>query len=308
MRQGKLTQGKTTDEKTTNDTRQTTMTLKTSYTNFLSALQTVYDKDEAAAIRTLVFEWATGTGTSDLMQSADKELTAAETEKISIAVERLLKNEPVQYVTGEAWFYGSKFKVDASVLIPRPETEELVQEAIDFLKTRSTSEVLDIGTGSGCIPVSIKKKLPLMNVSAIDISEAALKTANENSRLLNAPVDFLLVDILNENSWNQFGWFDAIISNPPYIPSDESIQMDKNVTAFEPHLALFVPKDDPLLFYKKIAAFANYHLKGDGKIFLETHEAFAKEVAAILEENNFTAQIKKDIPGKERMVIATRYH
>ncbi|MCP9753240.1 peptide chain release factor N(5)-glutamine methyltransferase [Ferruginibacter sp. HRS2-29] len=284
------------------------MTLKTAHTNFISALQSVYDKDEAIVIRNLVFEWATGTGRHDITLAADKELTSAESEKISAALERLLKNEPVQYVTGEAWFYGAKFKVDASVLIPRPETEELVQEAIGFLTTRSSPEVLDIGTGSGCIPVSVKKKLPAANITAIDISEDALNIARENSRLINSPVNFLLADILKEDSWNNFGWYDAIISNPPYIPSNESKRMHTNVTAYEPHLALFVPDDDPLLFYKKIAAFANYHLKGNGKIFLETHEAYAKEVAAVLEDNNFTAQIKKDIPGKERMVIASRYH
>jgi release factor glutamine methyltransferase len=218
----------------------------------------------------------------------------------------LLLHKPVQYVLGEAWFYHMKLKVNGHVLIPRPETEELVEQLIKDRKSKLTDPaILDIGTGSGCIPIAIKKNLPASIVTGIDISKDALILAKENATLHNAHISFKQVDFLDETAWSGLGLFDIIISNPPYIPVHEKEKLGKNVTDFEPHLALFVPGNSPLVFYEKIAAFGRDHLLPNGKIYLEIHEDFAKETAALFMKNYQTVMIKKDMYGKERMLLIT---
>jgi release factor glutamine methyltransferase len=220
----------------------------------------------------------------------------------------LLAHKPVQYVLSEAWFAGMKLYVDQNVLIPRPETEELVDLVVkDIIKDSDNNRFLDIGTGSGCIPIAIKKKLPQSAVYAVDINAATLDVARKNAVLNNVEINFILADILNESKWDQFPSFDFIVSNPPYIPLGEINLMQDNVTRYEPHVALFVPDDDPLIFYKAIAQFAKKKLLPGGKIAVELHENFAEKV-----KEEFSCfrdvQIKNDMQGKKRFLVATIAH
>ena len=208
---------------------------------------------------------------------------------------------------GEAWFYALKLKVNNQVLIPRPETEELVNLVL-AKKYASPPSILDIGTGSGCIPIAIKKNLPDCTISGIDISDGALRIALENSILHGTNISFIQADITDESGWHQFPQYDCVISNPPYIPLSEKALMDTNVTAYEPATALFVTDKDPFLFYRKIALFGKQHLNPGGMIFFETHENYAGEVATILSQDYKEVCIFKDVFGKERMVTAILYH
>ncbi len=283
------------------------MTIKEKYYHFKALLKTIYSDGEAIAIANIIFEHFVKVNKSDLHLRGNETLSDESLSSLNNALAALLTHEPVQYITNEARFYNLKFYVTKDVLIPRPETEELVHEAISFLKTNNGKSVLDIGTGSGCIPISIKKNIPNTDVMAIDVSEASLEVAKENALTNNVVIDFKAINFLNENNYTAFENFDLIISNPPYIPEDEKNILDKNVTKFEPHLALFVPQNDALIFYKKIVSFAENHLNENGRIFLETHENLAKETAAIFVEKNYFTEIKKDMQGKERMLIIYRY-
>jgi release factor glutamine methyltransferase len=225
------------------------------------------------------------------------------TQQLDKYTQELLTHKPVQYVLHEAWFGGMKLYVDENVLIPRPETEELVDLIVKDKKEKEI-QILDIGTGSGCIAIALKKHLPLCEVYAIDISSDALTVAEKNNVLNNTKVKFILSDIFEEISWNQFSSFDCIVSNPPYIPSTETKLMSDNVTKFEPHLALFVPDNDPLKFYKAIARFAEKKLSPGGSVFVEVHENFAEEVKKVFSFLG-DVQIKKDMQGKERFVVAS---
>ncbi len=283
------------------------MTIKEIHNKYITSLKEIYSDGEANAITNIVFEHFCKMNTSDLIIKADETVPSEPLNNIEAALERLLKHEPVQYIIGEAWFYNLPFHVNNNVLIPRPETEELVHEAISFLKTSKGKSVLDIGTGSGCIPISIKKNIPSAIVISIDVSESALEVAKENASANNVEIVFKKIDFLNEENYESLDMFDVIISNPPYIPEEEKNSLEKNVTAHEPHLALFVPQNDAFIFYKRILSFAENHLKKDGKIFLETHEDLAKETAALFTEKNYFVEIKKDMQGKERMLIIYRY-
>ena len=222
---------------------------------------------------------------------------------------RLLNGEPIQYITGFAWFYGLKFKVNSTVLIPRPETEELVEWVLQTVGKRKNVRVLDIGTGSGCIPVTLKIKNPSLDVFAIDISEGALITASRNAFKHNADVEFKRLDILERGNWAELGQFDIIISNPPYIPHVEKALMERNVLAFEPELALFVEDDNALIFYERIAEFAKKHVYTEGSLsslFFECNQYNALEVIELLEQKGFKhVELKKDMSGNDRMIRAT---
>jgi release factor glutamine methyltransferase len=283
------------------------MTIKERYNQFIISLKEIYSDGEANAITNIAFEYFVKTSKQDLFLNGSKILTDEVASSLNMALTKLLKHEPIQYITNEAWFYNLKFYVTNDVLIPRPETEELVHEAISFLKINNGKRVLDIGTGSGCIAISIKKKIPQANVMAIDVSEAALGVAKENAKRNNVEVNISKINFLEENNYASFESYDVIISNPPYIPEDEKSILDKNVTEYEPHLALFVPQNGALIFYKKILSFAENHLNQNGRIFLETHENLAKETAALFIEKNYYVEIKKDMQGKERMLIIYRY-
>jgi release factor glutamine methyltransferase len=282
------------------------MTIKDLYRNFLVQLQKIYSLGEATAITDWVFEKMASLKRTDILKDPGKEISAASDKLIQGALEELLLHKPVQYVLGEAWFYHMKLKVNEHVLIPRPETEELVEQLIKDRKSKLTDPaILDIGTGSGCIPIAIKKNLPTAKLTGIDISEDAVALAKENAALHHAHISFTVMDFLDESTWPPLALFDIIISNPPYIPLHEKEKLGKNVTAFEPHLALFVPNQSPLIFYEKIAAFGREHLLPNGKIYVETHEDHANEAAALFRNHYQTVMIKKDMYGKDRMLLIT---
>jgi release factor glutamine methyltransferase len=283
------------------------MTIKEQYRFFLQQLQTIYPLNEATVMTDWVFESLAAIKRFDIIKDPNLPLSTTTSEELNNALTALLQHKPVQYVLGEAWFYNMKLKVNEHVLIPRPETEELVQMVLnEALNIHATApNILDIGTGSGCIAIAIKKNIPAAFVTAIDVSREALQVAKENAATQHTDIQFLTVDFLDETQWAAVPMFDMIISNPPYIPINEKDKLDINVTAFEPHQALFVPNNSPLLFYKKIADFAATHLKANGKIFMETHEDFANETAELFAQYYSEVRIKKDIFGKQRMVVAT---
>ncbi len=284
------------------------MTVEQAYKELSSELSNIYDESEASNIADLIIEYLTGKRRLDRITVEETILTDQQQQKLEIITEKLLANTPVQYVLNEAWFGDMKFFVNEDVLIPRPETEELV----DWIATeiRNTKydirKLIDIGTGSGCIPITLKRKLPNLNVRAIDVSEGALNVASKNAMLHGVQVYFFRIDFLNENTWNSFSKFDIIVSNPPYIKLGEACTMNVNVLEHEPHLALFVPDDDALLFYRKIADFANTHLEQNGMIFLEINETFGKEVTTLFEQKGFKTELRKDMQGKDRMVKAMK--
>jgi release factor glutamine methyltransferase len=289
------------------------MTLNEARTVLTKELNKVYDSDELKNIIDLVLEHLTTMPRMEQVKSKLAYLTCGQLETIDSITERLKKNEPIQYVLGEAWFAGMKFKVNKNVLIPRPETEELVdwivkENALPItIGTMSNAQfsIIDIGTGSGCIPITIKKKLPDANISAIDVCSEALFTATENAIEHTTEIDFILLDFLDEEKWNELGQFDIIISNPPYVRQSEKENMHVRVKEFEPHKALFVPDNDSLLFYKKLSDFSLQHLKPGGKLFVEINEAYGDAVTGLFRAAGFiNIELKKDMQGKDRMIRA----
>ena len=289
------------------------MTIKEIYRDYLVQLQPIYSANEAMVITDWVFEKIAGVHRSELIKNPQQTLSSEINVQLDSCLADLLLHKPVQYIVGEAWFYKMKLIVNEQVLIPRPETEELVQLVIDHSgkekimpsKSGNKISILDIGTGSGCIAIAIKKNLPNAMLHAIDVSKESLLVAKENALLQKADIDFIEIDFLNESNWNQLPKVDIIISNPPYIPLKEKEILDKNVTQFEPHQALFVKDNAPFIFYEKIAIFGKTHLLNNGTIFVEIHEEYAKETAAIF-ETDYQIETKKDIFGKQRMLIITK--
>jgi len=282
------------------------MTIKELYRSCLLQLQQVYSLSEATVITDWVFESIAGIKRATLVKTPKAEPAAETLKQLKLCFSQLLQHRPVQYVLGEAWFYHLKLKVNENVLIPRPETEELVELVIGSRKLQITDPmILDIGTGSGCIPIAIKKNLPATIVTALDLSEGALLVARENAAHYNCAINFIQMDFLDEARWKSLPQFDIIISNPPYIPESEKNSLAENVLRYEPHTALFVPADSPLLFYEKIAAFGKTHLRTHGKIYLETHESYAHDVLAIFSKDYPGSGLKQDLYGKNRMVIVS---
>ncbi len=275
---------------------------------FLNEMKLLYDDHEAAVITSMVFESLLGIDKSALIKNGKEAINAEWEAATTTALVQLRQHVPVQYVTGIAWFCDLPFKVNNSVLIPRPETEELVNKVVAFCQTGSPKKLIDIGTGSGCIAISIQKHLPELSVSAIDVSPKALAVAKENAETHEVNIDWHEVNFLHKDSWGSLGTYDVIVSNPPYIPASEIEMMDKNVTAYEPHLALFVPDKAPLIFYQNIALFGKQQLAAGGKIFMETHEKYAGQVAALFCGEGYLAVVEKDFYEKDRMVVATRSH
>jgi release factor glutamine methyltransferase len=285
------------------------MTLNDYQQQLLSLLSGLYEPREAANITDWVMENVTGWKKIDRVVNKHANLSAAQIARLQQISEDLLKRRPVQYVLGEAWFYGMKFYVNESVLIPRPETEELVDWVVNDFQNKPQQNffILDVGSGSGCIPIAIKKNLEWANVKSCDVSEAALSVATKNAAELKIDVQFYQLDFLNAANWQQAGSFDVIVSNPPYIPNKEIVEMEKHVVDFEPHLALFVENENPLIFYKAIADFATQHLKTKGAVYMETHMALANEVAALFSNELFeTVEVRKDLQSKDRMVKVIR--
>ncbi len=279
------------------------MKLQESYQNFKKNLLPLYSMAEANIISNNIFETLLDLPASARLTTFSQEISASDNEKLQLALKKLLAGMPYAYVQQRGWFYNRPFRVTEAVLIPRPETEELVEILIKNAKGNPT--ILDIGTGSGCLPITLKLELPLADVTALDVSEEALKIAEQNAIFHNVDIDFKLMNFLEKEYWNSLESYDYIISNPPYIPIRNKDEMDKQVTDFEPDIALFVPDEDPLIFYKKIYFFSINHLKNNGKIFLETHYDNAKEVANIFRET-YKTELIKDMSGKERFIVATQ--
>jgi len=273
-------------------------------TNLHLSLRNDYPEAEIKAFGLLLLEKITGMTRTEIRIKNDYEMTCDELEQGMNYIGQLMNFTPIQYILGETEFYDLKFKVNPSVLIPRPETEELVEWILKDLPHNPLKvKLLDIGTGSGCIAISLKKNLPNMNVSAMDISEEALKTAKENAELNQVEIQFIQADILKINKLDR-KW-DVIVSNPPYIPEADKAEMQSNVTEHEPHLALFVQDDDPLLFYRKIAEFANNHLTDNGRLYFEIHKDQGENCKNLLQSLGFeSVTLRKDISGNDRMICA----
>ena len=268
----------------------------------LDQLSTIYPIQEIESISMLIFEKVLGLSRIQVHLNQNKIISVANLAQIKEIVNRLIQFEPIQYILGETEFYGSRLIVNPAVLIPRPETEELVDWIVQDYR-QSKPRILDIGTGSGCIPVSLVRNLPGASAEGWDISTEALEVAKENAQLNQVTVEFHYADILKPVVPWQNNPYDIIVSNPPYITASEESFMHQNVTQFEPHLALFVPDSDPLLFYRRIADLATVALKSGGHLYLEINGKFGTETVELLRLKGFIHLIlKKDINGKERMI------
>lgn len=281
------------------------MTWNEYYRHYLDQLLSIYPLQEAGAIAGLLFENKAGITRKDIIIAPDKIVSNEHVVILEEALQLLLTHKPLQQITGETWFYDLRFCINEYVLIPRPETEELAKWVLD--ENRGDISIIDIGTGSGCIPVALKKNLHTASITSIDISAEALLVARQNAFTNQTDINFVQLDFLNSTEWQHLPYFDIIVSNPPYIPVKEKESMERNVTNYEPHTALFVPNDSPLLFYEQIAAFAKTHLKKDGKLYVEIHEDYGKETALLFSFVFKQVEIRKDINGKERMIKATHF-
>ena len=278
--------------------------MKTIFHFIQEQLQDFYSGAEIKSFSYLILESVCNQSKSPILRHKDKELSLNERFRIQEIVEELKKYRPIQYILGETEFYGMKFKVNENVLIPRPETEELVEWIIR--EEKLPLKILDIGTGSGCIAVTLAKHFPQAEVFALDISGEALDVAKQNAINNQVDVRFFQHDIL-ENEPFAFSSlaFDCIVSNPPYVTFEEKAAMAKNVLDYEPHLALFVPQENPALFYERIADFARSRLKDAGSLYLETSSIHGQASAKTLEDKKFrSVKLLKDISGNDRIIIA----
>ncbi|MEI6765369.1 MAG: peptide chain release factor N(5)-glutamine methyltransferase [Bacteroidota bacterium] len=273
-------------------------------------LTDIYGTDEAASLTRILFEEYCGLNRTDLAFKKHECISESELLLVYDAVKLLKQHHPIQYIIGKSEFYGLNFFVNPAVLIPRPETEELVAQ---ILKEKLVSNavnplrILDIGTGSGCIAITLKSTISNSTVTAIDISSDALKTAVENATQNNAAVNFERIDMLNTQLMADLGNFDIIVSNPPYVRESEKKQMQPNVTDHEPSVALFVSDDDPLIFYRAIFDFAASHLLSQGVLMVEINEYLGNETMALAElTGSLTAKLIKDLSGKDRFVHCIR--
>jgi release factor glutamine methyltransferase len=282
------------------------MTYGEAFQRLREDLLSLYDTREAAAIAHEVLYHITSLSKIDRMMLKDQLMDALQQNSFDYMSDELRQGKPLQYVTGLAWFMEQEFNVNEAVLIPRPETEELVYWIRnDHAGRQEPLTVLDIGTGSGCIAITVKQGLPLADVSACDISPAALAMAAQNAADKNAAVSFMELDLLDEAARNELPAYDIIVSNPPYIPQRESAAMHRNVAGFEPASALFVPDDDPLLFYRHIAVFGHSHLRPGGAVYCELHRDYSEETAALFRESGYTQVItRKDMHDNWRMLKA----
>lgn len=263
-----------------------------------------YEPQEANALARIIFCDMLGQSNVDYYLCKDMDLSGNEEEKVKSILQRLEKYEPIQYIEGKKYFSGREFFVRQGVLIPRPETEELVELAAQACKPNA--KILDIGTGSGCIAISLAKKLPEADVHAWDISEAALEVAKQNNEQLSASVHFEQHDILTYQATGEEA-FDLIISNPPYITESEKAEMETNVLAWEPSIALFVPDNDPLLFYRRIGELALRMLTPNGKLFFEINRAYGDATKQLLCNQGYkNIHIQKDLSGNDRFVYAEK--
>jgi release factor glutamine methyltransferase len=242
---------------------------------------------------------------SDFISRKEEKVSESDLLFFREKIQELLSGVPFQYALGETYFYNVLLKTDKRALIPRPETEELVDWIVTEHKNTQDLRIIDIGTGSGCIPLAIKYALSSSKVSGVDVDNEALSLAKENANALNLSVDFFQYDILSTVDMDK-EW-DVIVSNPPYIPVKEKADMAKHVIEYEPELALFTTNENPLVFYEKIADFAINNLSENGWLYFEIHESNADEVVNILKNRNFDEiSVRKDLQGKDRMIRGKR--
>ena len=272
-------------------------------------LQALYPPEEINSFVRLIVSEVCGLSYTQQICCKDKQIPENEKKQIHAIVDRLKKMEPLQYIFGETEFYSIPIKVNPSVLIPRPETEELVDRVLHSTFLHSQLRILDIGTGSGCIAIALAKHLPNATITAIDISETALQTAIINAQRLETsfakPIRFIQADILDTEKAVSLlpDEFDLIVSNPPYVMEHEKASMSANVLDYEPNNALFVPNDNPLLFYNAIAGFARQKLSPQGMIFLEINPLCDKQIIELLQKKGFTqTEIIRDLSGKNRFI------
>ena len=280
------------------------MNIKNLKSHFFSELQTIQEESEIESFFLILTEYLLNLKRIDISLNPDFEVSETDLEKWKTIISELKTEKPIQYITGEAWFYGYRFEVNENTLIPRPETEELVEWIVESTKHEAGSlklNILDIGTGSGCIPISLKKEIPNAGVFTIDVSEKALEMARKNAVDNEVEVNFMLKNILETDSLVEK--YDVIVSNPPYVRNLEKQEIKKNVLAYEPHLALFVEDSDALLFYRKIAQLALTSLTPNGKLFFEINQYLGKETVALLENLGFkNIELRKDFVGNDRMI------
>ena len=272
---------------------------------YAGELEKIYGSDEANALIMILLEHYFDINRVKIALEPELRLSESELLTLHFAVKELLKNKPIQYIIGVTDFCGLQFHVDENVLIPRPETEEIVQKIAHSAETMCTSSVhiLDIGTGSGCIAISLAKLIKNSDVTAIDISEKALEVAKKNAEVNDVNVNFVHADILNPEEGLSNQKFDIIVSNPPYVCESEKKDMRANVLDYEPATALFVSDDDPLLFYRKILEFSQKNLRKDGEIWFEINEKLGLETKKLcIDENFINVEIISDYRGKDRIV------
>lgn len=277
------------------------MLLKQYKTHFFDSLKNIQDEQEIESFFFILTEYLHNIKRVDVALNPNFELSEDDVEKWNAILAELQLEKPIQYITGDAWFFRLRFEVNENTLIPRPETEELVEWILSSSIIHHPSSILDIGTGTGCIPISLKTNLPKANVSAIDVSEKALEVAKRNAISNKVDISFIQANILEVEDLSQY--FDIIVSNPPYVRNLEKEEIKKNVLDYEPHLALFVEDTDALLFYRKIAQLALKNLAPNGLLFFEINQYLGKETVELLENLGFkNIELKKDMYGNDRMI------
>ena len=276
------------------------MTQKEAYDLIRYHAMEVYESREAEQITKYFFE--------DIYQlfgfSESKEFPKESEEELKAYAKRIMAGEPVQYITGVANFYGLNFKVNKHALIPRPETEELVNWVLEDLKGKNLQfDLIDIGTGSGCIPITLKKKKPSLRIFGVETSLDALNVARINAKRFDVEFPVYKFDFLDEGYWENLSSYDLIVSNPPYVAHSEREKMDHHVLDYEPNLALFTPNDNYLIFYERVAAFAKSHLKPEGTIYMEMNEFKVSEIINVFAKAGYkNIDTREDLQGKQRMI------
>ena len=286
------------------------MTFEAAEQSLATALDGLYENREAATIAGMVMEFVTGKSKMDRWLQKNELLTIEDLKRLEKYSNELLTGKPVQYVLGEAWFAGLCLTVNEHTLIPRPETEELVNLCASWAATNKIQiaplQILEVGTGSGCIAIALQKKMPAAIITAIDISAEAIEVATINAAKYNAPIQFKTVDFLDEARWPEMGNYDIIISNPPYIADIEKESMAGHVLDFEPHTALFVTNNNPLIFYSALANFGNKYLNKNGALFVEINQALGLQTKDVFVQANYNTLLKKDLFDNDRMIVATK--
>ncbi|MCE2676320.1 MAG: peptide chain release factor N(5)-glutamine methyltransferase [Sediminibacterium sp.] len=267
-------------------------------------LSSKIDAVELSSLIGMLIEAVTGWNRMRQIVNVNTELTKEQQKQIEQYAEQLLVGKPIQYILAKAWFMGNEFMVNEHVLIPRPETEELVEWIISYASIMNKPlSILDLGTGSGCIPIALKLALPNCTLTGLDISKDALAVAQMNAKNLNVSIDWMEEDILNTAALDTS--YDIMVSNPPYIPIREKKDMQEQVLNFEPLIALFVSNEDPLIYYRAIAKIGKQNLSKNGQLFFEIHYDQGKAILALLDELNYHAELRQDSFGKNRMIRAS---